>query len=254
MTMFYFNIKTTLTVLTASVGLAVSASDTVSISGTITDFNGNPIDSCAVMIMNPDFSTAYETVSDDSGRYALSGVPRGKYACLYALRLKEYPRQNMVDEPDMRLEFWAWNLPAYDDMELNIRYDKLELYGTNVISEYGGRKELLIYTRPMSVTKSIDFFKADDRSDKTVTVDSRYMEFQVLADGVPLEIMSVQPLTLFNSWSSANDNCYIIQVARPENLKNRNRPCEIRVIGHNKEFDEWGENVYYYEPPRYDGR
>lgn len=63
----------------------------------------------------------------------------------------------MVDEADMRLEFWAWNLPAYDDMELDIRYDKLELYGTNVISEYGGRKELLIYTRPMSVTKSIDF-------------------------------------------------------------------------------------------------
>lgn len=87
-----------------------------------------------------------------------------------------------------------------------------------------------------------------------MTVDSRYMEFQVLADGVSLEIMSVQPLTLFNSWSSANDNCYIIQVECPENLKNRNRPCEIRVIGHNKEFDEWGENVYYYELPRYDGK
>lgn len=53
--MSYFNIKTTLTVLLTSAALAVSASDTVSISGIVTDFNGNPIDSCAVMIMNLDF-------------------------------------------------------------------------------------------------------------------------------------------------------------------------------------------------------
>ena len=131
------------------------ATDLVKISGKVTDYKGKPIDSCTVLIYNPDFTEAYETVSDSQGDYVLDSIPKGRYAAIAAMRINEYPRLLQVASKDMKLEFWAWNVIADRDIILNIRYDKLELYGTTAFLEYGGRQELLIYTRPMSVTKVI---------------------------------------------------------------------------------------------------
>ena len=58
--------------------LAAYATDTVKISGTVTDYNGNPVDSCTVLIYNPDFTEAYETASDAQGHYSLDSIPKGK--------------------------------------------------------------------------------------------------------------------------------------------------------------------------------
>jgi len=87
-------------------------SNTIIISGQVTDFYGNPIDSCWVALFHEDFSTAYEIFSDSIGHFVLSGVEKGRYIALYAIRLKEYPSANAVLEEDMRLEFWAWNVVA----------------------------------------------------------------------------------------------------------------------------------------------
>lgn len=52
--------------------------------------------------------------------------------------------------------------------------------------------------------------------------------------------------------NSLNDDCYLIQTALPKNSNsNPERPREIRIAGHNKEYDEWGESVYYLEIPQY---
>lgn len=110
--------------------LAAFATDTVKISGTVTDYNGSPVDSCTVLIYNPDFTEAYETASDTQGHYTLDSIPKGKYAAIAAMRINEYPRMLQVAPEDMRLEFWAWNVIADRDITLNIRYGKLELYGT----------------------------------------------------------------------------------------------------------------------------
>lgn len=131
------------------------ATDLVKISGKVTDYKGKPIDSCTVLIYNPDFTEAYETVSNAQGDYTLDSIPKGRYAAIAAMRINEYPRLLQVAQKNMKLEFWAWNVIADRDIILNIRYDKLELYGTTAFLEYGGRQELLIYTRPMSVTKVI---------------------------------------------------------------------------------------------------
>lgn len=242
--------------LLASV-LNAFAGDYVSISGKVTDYRGNTIDSCYVCIFNPDFSTAYETYTDSHGIYRLDSIAKGRYACLAALRLNEYPRTQGVSPKDMKLEFWAWNVIANEDLNLNIRYDKLELYGTTAFFEFGGRPELLIYTRPMSVTKVISDPNFMDKSSQEknwkVTIEPEFMEFEVYADDKKLDIISVQPLSLPNTNGNPNnDDCYLIQTYLPENVYNHHeKPYEIRVIGHNKEYDEWGESVYYLTPPKY---
>lgn len=236
--------------------LTVSAHEYVTISGRVTDYNGNPVDSCNVALYNPDFTPAYEALSDSCGNYILDSVATGKYACLYAMRVKEYPRMQQVAPEDMKLEFWAWNVVADRDLNLDIRYHKLELYGTTAFLEYGGRQELLIYTRPMSVTKAISYFNYMDKGraekESKVTVEPEYMQFEVYADGNPLSIFSVQHLSLPNYSNPMNDDCYLIQTSLPADLRRHNdRPYEIRVVGHNMHDDEWGESVYFLEVPRY---
>lgn len=252
------NMKTLLSIISVCIfSVVVYAADTVTISGKVTDYKGNPVDSCTVLIYNPDFSEAFETVSDAQGCYALDSIPKGRYAAIAAMRVNEYPRLLQVAPEDMKLEFWAWNVIADRDITLNIRYDKLELYGTTAFLEYGGRREMLIYTRPMSVTKVIAYQnfvdKADAEKNSIVTVEPQYMSFEVYADGKPLEIYSVQPLTMQDKGNSAgNDTCYLLQVELPQDIYNRSTPYEIRVVGHNSQYDEHGESVYYLEPPQYD--
>lgn len=236
--------------------MAVFVNAQVTISGIINDYKGNPVDSCYVCIYNPDFSTAYETYSDSLGLYKIENVAQGNYACLAAMRLDEYPREQGVAPEKMKLEFWAWNVIANENIELNIRYDKMELYGTKAFFEFGGRQELLIYTRPMSVTKVINDPNYMDKSSQEknwkVTVEPEFMEFEVFADGQKLQLISVQPLSLPNTnGNSLNDDCYLIQTSLPTDIYNHNTPYEIRVVGHNAQYDEWGESVYYLLPPKY---
>ena len=52
---------------TLMVAAAVGGEEYVSISGRVTDYRGEPVDSCAVCVSNPDFSTAYMTMTDAAG-------------------------------------------------------------------------------------------------------------------------------------------------------------------------------------------
>ena len=233
------------------------ATDLVKISGKVTDYKGKPIDSCTVLIYNPDFTEAYETVSNAQGDYTLDSIPKGRYAAIAAMCINEYPRLLQVAQKNMKLEFWAWNVIADRDIILNIRYDKLELYGTTAFLEYGGRQELLIYTRPMSVTKVIAYQnfvnKSEAEKNSIVTVEPKYMTFDVYADGKPLEIYSIQPLTMKNKDNSVGDDmCYLLQVELPKDVYTHNAPYEIKVVGHNSQYNEHGESVYFLEPPKYD--
>ncbi|MBD5312152.1 MAG: carboxypeptidase regulatory-like domain-containing protein [Bacteroides sp.] len=72
----------------------------------------------------------FETLSDANGYYRLDSVPKGRYAAIAAMPVNEYPRMQQVPLEDMKLEFWVWNVILDNDLTLNIRYDKMELYGT----------------------------------------------------------------------------------------------------------------------------
>jgi len=235
------------------VNLFAQNDNTVTISGQVTDFDGNPIDSCWVALFYEDFSTAYETISDKTGHYVLSGVEKGRHWCMYALRLKEYPRANAVPEEDMRLEFWAWNVIADRDLTINPRYHRLELYGTYAFLTNSG---LMIYTRPMSLGKSLSYSK-DVYLDKSVlekvaniSVNPEHFEVKVFLDEQPLKVNSVQPIEEFGGEGQMTITGYIIQTDLP-----REKPDTpyviIRVEATNTEENEKGENLFFYELKEY---
>lgn len=239
-----------------AISFTVLAANAAKIFGKVTDYNGNPIDSCTVLIYNPDFTEAYQSLSDSDGNYCLDSIPNGRYAAIAAMRIKEYPRMLQVPQQNMKLEFWAWNVIVNHDLLLNIRYDKLELYGTTAFLEYGGRQELLIYTRPMSLAKVVAYQnftnKSDAEKNSIVTVEPQYMSFEVYVDGAPMKIYSVQPLTMKNKDNRVGDDmCYMLQVEMPQGIYSHTAPYEVRVVGHNSKDNEHGESVYYLEPPKY---
>ena len=123
---------------------AAQAKTMVKITGRVTDFEGRPVEGAAVELKNSRFENAAEGVSDKDGRYALT-VPRGTYMALASV--KDYQVKS--------LEYWAWNVPAEQDLEINPRFDRLEVYGINAWHPHGGYPSYQIYFRPMSLTRTI---------------------------------------------------------------------------------------------------
>lgn len=124
-----------------------SERETFVISGRVSDFNGRPIEGAAVLLKNRAFENLYETLSDGSGKYSLE-VKKGDYYCLYAIKLSEYRVS--------RLEYWAWNVPVYEDMVINPRYDRMEIYGINVFEpQVTPQETYMLYFRPMSLRKTL---------------------------------------------------------------------------------------------------
>lgn len=224
------------------------ALETITISGRVTDFEGNPIDSSVVRILYDTFESAYETYTSKDGSYKLEGIIKGKYLGMFAMRLNEYPQGSATSEDAMRLEFWAWNIIADRDMVINPRYHKLELYGTNVFKvEYGG-SGYMIYVRPMSLGKFLAYKQKKDKSESTnLSIPLEDIQFEVFADDELLKIKSVQAIDEYTSEdNNSSMGGFIIQVDPPKH--NTTTPYIVfRVVGEDKKQKEKGENIYFYE-------
>jgi hypothetical protein len=231
--------------------------NTITISGQATDFDGNPIDSCVVQVLHPNFSTAYKTYTDKDGYYSIGNVKTGKYMAIYAIRPKEYPRQNAVPEEDMRLEFWAWNVIADTDLIINPHYHRLELYGTNVFKVEGGYNGMMIYVRPMSLGKHLSYSKevylnkSKAEKEANISVAPEHFKAKVFMDEQELHINSIQPIEEFAGSDNSSMTGYIIQVDLPK-TKPEKSYYVFRIEAENTEYNEKGENLYFYEIKKYE--
>lgn len=112
------------------------------ISGKVTDFNNNPLQDALVEIKNDNFEAIYKAYTNDNGEYKIF-VEKGLY--LAFLACKDYKTKY--------LEYWAWNVPAYQDLQLNPRIGGIEVYAMNAFVPQGAYPSLLIYFRPMSLKR-----------------------------------------------------------------------------------------------------
>jgi len=129
---------------TAAVPNAAQDSETaekVTISGHVSDFKGQPIEGAAVYLKDERFHDAATAVSDKAGFYSLT-APMGHYMALVAV--KDYQAKY--------LEYWAWNVPAFNDLEINPRFDRIEVYAVNAWRPQGAYPSCQIYFRPMSLS------------------------------------------------------------------------------------------------------
>jgi hypothetical protein len=231
--------------------------NTITISGRVTDFDGNAIDSSIVEVLHSDFSIAYETYTDKNGYYSIGNVKKGRYMAIYAIRPKEYPRQDAVPDNEKRLEFWAWNVIADTDLIINPRYHRLELFGTNVFKIEGGYHGMMIYVRPMSLGKHLTYSKEvvlnklKAEKEANISVAPEHFKVKVFMDERELHINSIQPIEEYEGSDNLPMTGYIIQVDLPK-TKPEKQYCIFRIEAENTEYHEKGENLYFYELKNYE--
>lgn len=133
-------------ILAAGVGNGLASDKTAdeshTISGRVMDFQDRPIQGATVELKNLRFETVAKAVADIDGNYSLS-APKGDYMALAAVK----------DYQTKYLEYWAWNIPLDRDIEINPRFDRLEVYAVNAWRPQGAYPSYQIYFRPMSLTR-----------------------------------------------------------------------------------------------------
>ncbi len=222
------------------------------ISGQVTDFNGQPLDSVTIRLKNKAFENIYETLSDKDGNYSMK-VKEGDYYCLYAIKLPEY-RVN-------RLEYWAWNVPVHKDITINPQYDRMEIYGINVIEpQVTPQETYMIYFRPMSLLKTLKFASEQqvnkkefetakqtetllNSSEKLINMSPDNIsteELVIKVNGSKSEIVGIDKITEYARGFRMNG--YIVQIIKPKEPKRMNSEYDfISVTLHSKETNEIGK-------------
>lgn len=216
----------------------VKAQENAKLYGRVTDFDGNPIDSVSVRLKNKQFENLYETLTDQDGKFSLT-VKIDVYYCLYAIKLSEYRKT--------KLEYWAWNVPIYSDLEINPQYNNMELYGINAFEPQASPHETYrIFFRPMSLKKgnlnTIEKGDTINMAPEMIASD----ELDIKINGADAEIVGINKATEYARGSFFY--CYDIQVLKPnyilETIKDSERVKgfdKISIILKSKETGEIGK-------------
>jgi hypothetical protein len=114
------------------------------IFGHVCDFDGKPVEGADIELKMVRFENAAATRSAADGSYSLTVEP-GMYIAFAAV--KDYRVKHR--------EYWAWNVPAFGELEIDPRFDRLEVYGLNAWRPQGGYPSYQIYFRPMSLSMTV---------------------------------------------------------------------------------------------------
>ena len=237
---------------------ALQGQEKVKLYGKVTDFDGNPIDSVTVRLKGKIdsipiglkrklFDNAYETLTDKNGNFTLI-VEKGIYYCLYAIKLSDY-RIN-------KLEYWDWNVPIYNDLEINPQYDRMEIYSINVFEpQVGPFETYIIYFRPMSLTKDLKISDINIKKGDTINIAPNELtveELDVKVNGVNAEVVVIDKVTEYTRGTYMLG--YFIQVVKPKYNPELLKKSElmkgydkITIILNSKETNEMGKGECFFK-------
>lgn len=246
--------------------------DSVTIRGRVTDYNGQPIDSCSIFWQSPSFDEIKQAITNKDGYYT-ARIPKGKYQSIGAIKMSTYPHTAKagLPEADQRLEFWAWDFIADRDTTLNIRYHRMEAYGLRVFHIPGGMPTYQIYVRPMSLTRFYQWMEKakpesilhgetlGDIKQESQSKDAKesqwaprpeQLKVTVWIDGEEVPVLMKQEI---KEYFDANEyaNAYLLTVDFPKHPKTGLPYRVFKVELEDLENGDRGEGLYYMEKEIY---
>lgn len=235
---------------------AQTATDSVTISGRVTDYEGQPIDSCSLFWQTPSFDDAAQAMTDADGRYSIR-IPRGKYQSMGALRMDTYPHTpqgSALPAADQRLEFWAWDFIADRDTTLDIRYHRMEVYGLRVFRIPGAmpcyqQMEASQAQHAQDVSNIEQGAARDDARAVRLAPTLDRLKATVWIDGEEVPILMKQEI---KEYFSADEwgNAYLLTVDRPK--QDTDLPYHVfKVELEDLDNGDRGEGLYYMEKEKY---
>lgn len=229
-------------VLAFLVPTVLAGQETVRIHGRVTDFEQTPIAGAHVRIMDHTFHPVSETVSDASGLYELR-VPPGQYMALLAIRDSDYRTS--------RLEYWAWDLPATNDLEINPRYHRMEIYAMNAFRPQGGYPSFMIYFRPMSLSMVESGLKKDSTFLTKPVIDIAPLftesDLEVLFNDQVVPILAMTRVQ--ESGGQTMMFGYLLQCALPKG-ETAQVLDRIRIVASDRTSGDKGEGLLFVRIPR----
>jgi hypothetical protein len=210
-----------------------SQHETITIKGKVSDFKNNPVAGAKIILKDSKFYKIIDsTFTDSSGTYSVN-LRKGTYLTLAAIKMDDYIKS--------KLEFWAYNIPTTENLELNIRYDRLEVYGVNVFQVQEAYPGYTIYFRPMSLTR----FATTDLSSKIINIapPPDKIDIRVRINEEDVQINNIQEVIEFGG--KQNMNAYLIHTNLSTNKVSVYDKIQITVT--DKENGDMGEAVYYKE-------
>jgi hypothetical protein len=217
--------------------------DLVKISGRVTDFQNRPIEGASVELKNAHFETVAKGVSGKDGSYSLA-APKGNYMALAAV--KDYQVKS--------LEYWAWNVPAIGNLEINPRFDRLEVYAINAWRPQGAYPSYQAYFRPMSLTrmtKKITEVGGMENLGKLplldIAPDLAVKDIAVTVDGEVVKVLGVNKV---REAAGPNQDMfgYVIQADLP-GKKTAEEYSVITITLTDSETGEMGEGCLFFKHP-----
>ena len=219
---------------------AAQEDETVRIYGKVTYFNGEPVVNGIAQIRDEGFATIYSTKTDANGEYEFN-VQKGQYFAF--ITVKDYGEKN--------LEFWAWNFPAYEDLEINARIDRLEVYAINAFKVQGA-PGFFVYFRPMSLTKGLKYNASPEEQAKPITDIAPSLtkdSVEVVINGEKAEILDLTRV-MESTAPGKSIVGYFVQPALPQGWR-LNDYLHILITITDSETGEKGESSLYWEVPKY---
>lgn len=215
----------------------------VTITGTVTDFNNQPIAGADVFVQDADFKDLFHVTCDAQGHYTLC-IPAGSYPYMSAIREENYPNSPRFNGKvaDARLEFWSWGFVADRDTTVNIRYHRMEAYGVNVFRVQGATPAYQIYVRPMSLTRYASWM-ADQSKPSHLAPKLDRLKVEVEINGEPVDILFKQSVLEYASATQMLD-AFLLTV-KPAS-KMAARPYNVfRIVLEDLDNGDKGEALYY---------
>lgn len=223
--------------------VSLYSQDSIRIYGHVTDFKDNPIDSVTVRLKNKKFENLYETITDKDGFFSMT-VKKKSYYCIYAIKLVDYGKT--------KLEYWAWNIPAYNDLEINPKYERMEIYGMNAFEpQVSPHETYMVYFRPMSLTKSLEFQGKKNKKE----IEQKAIAEKNTIDIAPNTISNDELIVKINEYKSEVVDInkiteyargtymygYLIQIRKPMDIEKLDLDYDkISIVLHSRETDEYG--------------
>lgn len=215
----------------------------VLISGRVTDFSGQPVEGATVELKDDHFETAAGVLTGKDGKYQMKAA-RGRYMALAAV--KDYQVKS--------LEYWAWNVLAENDLTIDARFDRLEVYAINAWRPQGGYPSLMIYFRPMSFVKVVQRVTEAGGMEglqKLPVIDIapelREADIELTIDGKPAKILRINKVKEATGPSQYMFG-YLIQTPLPEKRAGRDYAL-IDIALHDPSTGERGEGCLFFRWP-----
>lgn len=219
-----------------------SAQDSVRIFGRVTDFESRPLDSVSVLLKGNNFENLASATTGKDGNFSIL-AKRGKYYCIYAVKEADYAKT--------KLEYWAWNVPALADLELNPKYDRMEIYAVNAFEpQVGPWDSYMVSFRPMSLSKALSGGNSHKgKNGDTIDIAPASIsagELSVSINGMQAEVLAISkyPEAARGSfmWS------YLIQIKKPNDYPaSFNGFDRISIILRSEETGESGMGECFVE-------